>query len=524
MDNKRTTLKIKTDQTENLLQFLMEKIGVPEVGRQMAIYISSDGDDNKEVHIKIKGLNCFVKTGIIKNQKKSPNEIELKRGLKSVLRFLKENGYGYGTIGEVFTLGYREEGEMIAEVLFGSFIGDIVEIYENKSYPDLQGLIMDAKFASTINESELPEIIEKLSLEKFEIIDELGVLNSQIDRFCLSTGFDVNNYGRTLNDHIEAFSNDFSYIESLFEKSTDMPLLSKEASTKSTLYKPVSIVIPSYNSESTLLKTIASIQSQDLPEELLRQTEIVVIDDGSHNSIEALIDGYEGNIITSLKVVRLVNNGGLSTARNVGVNVARHETIVFLDSDVLLSKNYLLEVSLRNRFVPNAVFVSFKENIEPDHEYTDFKRIKSGLPKPDISRDMRIMKHIDVSTKGVRQTDSEKYIEILSESDYFKKFGFGRKIGIFDLPSMVVGHNMSLRKKTYFSVGGFSKEFIGWGMEDSYFGARLLANKNFVIPIINCGVYHIDHPPRSGSEEKKKQEFEYNLDRYLYLLHRPMSD
>ena len=67
-------------------------------------------------------------------------------------------------------------------------------------------------------------------------------------------------------------------------------------------------------------------------------------------------------------------------------------------------------------------------------------------------------------------------------------------------------------------IGGFSNYFKGWGLEDSYFGSKMIAEGNYVIPVLSCGVYHIDHPPRSGSEKKKLQELEGNLARYKELL------
>ena len=47
-------------------------------------------------------------------------------------------------------------------------------------------------------------------------------------------------------------------------------------------------------------------------------------------------------------------------------------------------------------------------------------------------------------------------------------------------------------------------------MEDVYFGLKTISNGNYIIPILSCGVYHIDHPPRSGSSEKKKKEYKAN--------------
>jgi len=177
-----------------------------------------------------------------------------------------------------------------------------------------------------------------------------------------------------------------------------------------------------------------------------------------------------------------------------------------------------MEISIRNIFIPTAVFVTFKQNIEKDNEKISLKNIQKGLAVPNPSLDMRITKKIDQNVPGVYAINREKYIEILSETDCFKQFGYGRKVGIFDLPAMVVSHNVSTRRKNFFRAGGFSNEFIGWGMEDSFFGARMIARRNFIIPILSTGVYHIDHLPRSGSEEEKEKEFKINLAKYKKLM------
>ena len=85
---------------------------------------------------------------------------------------------------------------------------------------------------------------------------------------------------------------------------------------------------------------------------------------------------------------------------------------------------------------------------------------------------------------------------------------------------MVVGHNISLNKNLIERTGGFSNNFVGWGLEDTCFGARAIASGAFVIPVLKTGVLHINHPPRSGSESKQNKEYEENLKIYKNLIER----
>ena len=85
----------------------------------------------------------------------------------------------------------------------------------------------------------------------------------------------------------------------------------------------VSVVIPCYNSGKTIKKTISSLKNQTWD-----NIEIIVVNDGSD-------DPYTLEIISKLKNVKVIKkvNGGLSSARNTGINHSKGNYILFLDSD-----------------------------------------------------------------------------------------------------------------------------------------------------------------------------------------------
>jgi GT2 family glycosyltransferase len=194
-----------------------------------------------------------------------------------------------------------------------------------------------------------------------------------------------------------------------------------------------------------------------------------------------------------------------------------------MDSDILLAKNYLLEMSVRLQIIPNAIFLSFKENVEMGQSVTDDGAILAGLPKPNTENDKRISRQLKKDQINHHKIDYDIGVEILNDTNYFKDLGFGRIMGGFDLPAMVVGHNMCLKKDIVKEIGGFSDHFKGWGLEDTYFGARVIAAGNFVIPVLSTGVYHINHPPRSGSEEQRQKEYAENIAKYIELIREPLT-
>ncbi len=100
----------------------------------------------------------------------------------------------------------------------------------------------------------------------------------------------------------------------------------------------VSVIIPVYNVEKYVERTIISCQSQTLLE-----IEIVVVNDGSLDNSDAIINkkATEDNRI----IVIHKENGGVTSARNAGLSIARGKYIFFLDGD-----DYIEDIALEKLF------------------------------------------------------------------------------------------------------------------------------------------------------------------------------
>ncbi len=94
----------------------------------------------------------------------------------------------------------------------------------------------------------------------------------------------------------------------------------------------ISVIIPVFNSEVNLEKTIISALDQTWPNK-----EIIIVDDGSTDSSPSIEKKYEG---VHVKVFQQKNKGA-SVARNRGLEEAKGNYIQFLDADDLLSPNKL---------------------------------------------------------------------------------------------------------------------------------------------------------------------------------------
>lgn len=96
--------------------------------------------------------------------------------------------------------------------------------------------------------------------------------------------------------------------------------------------KKISVIVPIYNVEKYLEECIKSIQNQTY-----KNLEIILVDDGSKDSSGKIADRYATEDFR-IKVLHKAN-GGLSDARNAGMNIATGDYIMFVDSDDLLTTN-----------------------------------------------------------------------------------------------------------------------------------------------------------------------------------------
>lgn len=89
----------------------------------------------------------------------------------------------------------------------------------------------------------------------------------------------------------------------------------------------VSVVIPMYNSSKTIIRALESVALQTV-----QVKEIIVIDDGSVDESSSIVQEYSLKSNIDIILVKK-KNGGVSSARNKGMSIAKGEFVAFLDSD-----------------------------------------------------------------------------------------------------------------------------------------------------------------------------------------------
>ena len=98
--------------------------------------------------------------------------------------------------------------------------------------------------------------------------------------------------------------------------------------------KRISIIIPIHNSEKFLTRCIDSIIGQTI-----KNLEIILINDASTDNSFGICKEYARHN-TTIKIVDCTNSGGVSRARNMGLEIASGDYIAFIDSDDYIDNKY----------------------------------------------------------------------------------------------------------------------------------------------------------------------------------------
>jgi len=222
--------------------------------------------------------------------------------------------------------------------------------------------------------------------------------------------------------------------------------------------KKVSVIIPTHNQKEILAKTLDYLILQDYPKD---QYEIIVVDDGSTDTTEKMVESKMGSEV-SLRYLYQKQRGP-HFARNLGIKKARGEIIIFVDSDIFTASNFISEhVKFHQKFGDVVVSGPTVRTDRLDNVFADANRRKT------------------------------------------KKLLFD-----FSGPSFITA-NLSVKRKFLIRAGGFDEEFTGFGWHDWELGLRLKklglkAKRN-----INAIVYHykkkISLPDIPSLCEKKREQ------------------
>ena len=165
----------------------------------------------------------------------------------------------------------------------------------------------------------------------------------------------------------------------------------------------ISVVIPVYNVEKYISKTIESVLLQSYI-----NFELILVDDGSLDNSGKICDRYS----VKDKRVKVIHkqNGGVSSARNVGIELAAGKYIAFIDGDDFVSECYL--ETLYNMLISNNVDMAVQVY------YNMYSTGREKSVKENINKVMSAWQFIEFEILEGR--DTSPYVK-LYKADIIKK-------------------------------------------------------------------------------------------------------
>lgn len=145
----------------------------------------------------------------------------------------------------------------------------------------------------------------------------------------------------------------------------------------------ISVIVPVYNTPAAYLRECA--------DSVLRQTfkdfELILVDDGSANGAEALCDEYAA-ADSRVRVLHRQKNGGVSAARNTGMDAAEGKWLIFLDADDWWEDNTLelLHSRAESEALDVLVFAYFVNTGDSVEEHPCFRGgVRGGYTSADAA-------------------------------------------------------------------------------------------------------------------------------------------
>lgn len=111
----------------------------------------------------------------------------------------------------------------------------------------------------------------------------------------------------------------------------------------------LSIIIPYYNTLKEIKELLSVLEPQ-----LNDNVEVIIVDDGCN---EKELEKFNATVIHLP-----FNSGGASVPRNVGLDVAKGDYITFIDSDDMITNNYIKKITNKIKKNPDIIFISWKGN------------------------------------------------------------------------------------------------------------------------------------------------------------------
>lgn len=228
----------------------------------------------------------------------------------------------------------------------------------------------------------------------------------------------------------------------------------------------ISVVIPAYNYADSLARAIESVLPQLHP-----QDELLVIDDGSTDGTPDVLETLHGLYPERFRSIRKTN-GGLASVRNMGIEVAANDWLIFLDADDEQDSGAMSYIREHLSANPDSCMV-----IGGHRSVDERGRVRAHAPRPlpETAHD-RVKGYLLDKTISISNGACVMHRSVFVSGNYPEQFRNAEDIPVFAqvlaaFPVSVVSHSLavihkhgdSLRHDLGFSIKG------GVGLVDEVF-------------------------------------------------------
>ncbi|MGN1337401.1 MAG: glycosyltransferase family 2 protein [Candidatus Coprovivens sp.] len=268
--------------------------------------------------------------------------------------------------------------------------------------------------------------------------------------------------------------------------------------------KLISVIVPVYNVEKYLKKCIDSILEQEYT-----NLEIILVDDGSTDNSGNICDEYK-KIDSRIKVIHK-KNGGLSDARNKGINISTGDYLSFVDSD---------------DFIDRKLYQDFIDNCHEDIDIYIFGILKvyDGVPfnynkKGKIS----ILNNIESMSKILNYELNNFACDKIYKRELFKSVEFPVNRSFEDIGTiykLILNSNkIMVNSSEYYGYYQRSSSITGNMSEKSIIDRIELENNRYSY------IYHnFDELKDDLINDRLYQIYRYHIDTCKYTKNRTLYD
>ena len=258
-----------------------------------------------------------------------------------------------------------------------------------------------------------------------------------------------------------------------------------------------SVIIPIYNDKDYIYRCLNSVLRQDF-----KDCEIILVDDGSTDGCSSICDEYD----LKDERIRVIHkeNGGLVSARNIGIKEAKGEYILYVDGDDWVSENWM-------KFISTQIF--------------------SAPEKPDIIVFGSISVYADRQTNHIINAAEGFYNRTRLETEIFPSLIFDTKRYIEDSIILPAPWNKAYKKSLLEKYHCLDKK-IRIGEDTAFVFECFLNAHNIVICKDNlyyhnkqnpCSIQSNDDPERLRKRLRLFQYLEKRLSHYGHVIDQQMD-